>query len=94
MSGPSPLPDGTVGSQHLGVRVFSVSAASLQELIDRIAVILGEHLDHDDELHISYNSTQNGSQQHVGQKLLQPSRPWTELFFEYSALLVLRARAT
>jgi hypothetical protein len=94
VSDPSQLPDGTFGSQHLGVRVFSVSAASLQELIDRIAVILGEHLDDGDELHVSYNSMQNGSQQHAGGKLLQAPRPWTELFFEYSALLVLRARAT
>jgi hypothetical protein len=91
---PSQLPDGTVGSQHLGVRVFSVSAPSMQELIDRIAVILGEHLDTGDELHVSFNSMQNGSQQHSGHKLLQTPRPWTELFFEYPALLVLRALAT
>jgi hypothetical protein len=88
------LPDGTVGSEHLGVRVFSVSAPSMQELIDRMAVILGEHLDHGDELHVSFNSMQNGSQEHSRQKLLQTPRPWTELFFEYSALLVLRALAT
>ena len=94
MSEPSQLPDGTVGSQHLGVRVFSLSAPSMQELIDRIAVILGEHLDTSDELHVSFNSMQNGSQQHAGQKLLQTARPWTELFFEYSALLVLRAQST
>ena len=94
MNEPSQLPDGTVGSQHLGVRVFSVSAPSIQELIDRIAVILGEHLDTSDELHVSFNSMQNGSQEHAGQKLLQTSRPWTELFFEYSALLVLRAQST
>jgi hypothetical protein len=89
---PTPLPDRTVGSQHQGVRVFSVSATSLQELIDRIAVILGEHLDDGDELHVSYNSMQTGSQNHAGTKLVQHARPWTELFFEYSALIVLRAR--
>jgi hypothetical protein len=94
LSEPSQLPDGTVGSQHLGVRVFSVSAPSMQELIDRIAVILGEHLDAGDELHVSFSSMQNGAQEHSGQKLLQTPRPWTELFFEYSALLVLRALAT
>ena len=66
----------------------------MQELIDRIAVILGEHLDQGDELHVSFNSMQNGAEEHAGQKLLQAPRPWTELFFEYSALLVLRARAT
>ncbi len=94
MSEPAQLPDGTVGSQHLGVRVFSVSAPSMQELIDRMAVILGEHLDESDELHVSFNSMQNGSQEHAGTKLLQTPRRWTELFFEYSALLVLRARST
>jgi len=94
MSETSQLPDGTVGSQHLGVRVFSVTAPSMQELIDRMAVILGEHLDPGDELHISFNSMQNGSQEHARAKLLQTSRPWTELFFEYSALLVLRGLAT
>ena len=57
-------------------------------------MILGEHLDQGDELHVSFNSMQNGSQQHARQKLLQTPRPWTELFFEYSALLVLRALAT
>jgi hypothetical protein len=56
MSEPAQLPDGTVGSEHLGVRVFSVSAPSMQELIDRMAVILGEHLDQGDELHVSFNS--------------------------------------
>jgi hypothetical protein len=91
---PSQLPDGTVGSQHLGVRGFSVTAPSMQELIHRIAVILGEHLDTGDELHVSFNSMQNGSQQHSGHKLLQTPRPWTQLSFEYSALLVLRALAT
>jgi len=66
----------------------------MQGLIDRMAVILGEHLDQGDELHVSFNSMRNGSQEHAGQKLLQTSRPWTELFFEYSALLVLRALST
>jgi hypothetical protein len=42
----------------------------------------------------AFNSMQNGSQEHAGSKLLQTPRPWTELFFEYSALLVLRARST
>ncbi|MGI8557617.1 MAG: hypothetical protein ACR2ND_04815 [Solirubrobacteraceae bacterium] len=74
MSELSQLPDGTVGSQHLGVRIFSVCAPTMQELIDRIAVILGEHLDPGDELHVSFNSMQNGSQEHARAKLLQTSR--------------------
>jgi hypothetical protein len=94
MTEPSQLPDGTVGSEHLGVRVFSLTGASMQDLIDRIAVILGEHLDSADQLHVCFNAMQNGSQQHAGDKLLHAPRPWTELFFEYSALLVLRAPTT
>ena len=94
MTEPSQLPDGTVGSEHLGVRVFSLTGATMQDLIDRIAVILGEHLDSADQLHVCFNAMQNGSQQHAGHKLLQAPRPWTELFFEYSALLVLRAPTT
>jgi hypothetical protein len=91
MTEPSQLPDGAVGSEHLGVRVFSVTGATMQDLIDRVAVILGEHLDSADQLHVCFNAMQNGSQQHAGHKLLHAPRPWTELFFEYSALLVLRA---
>jgi hypothetical protein len=47
------LPDGIVGSEHLGVRVFCVAAPDPQQLGDQIALVLGEHLDPDDELHTS-----------------------------------------
>lgn len=87
------LPDATVGSEHLGVRVWSVQAPSQQELVDRIAVILGEHMADEDELHISYNAMQNGSQSRERAHLLKAPEHWTELFFEYSALLVLRAHS-
>lgn len=54
------LPDGIVGSEYLGVRVFCVAAPDPQQLGDQIALALGAH---------------------------------TQLFLEYSALLVLRASA-
>ena len=62
----------------------------MQDLIDRIAVVLGEHLDNGDELHACFNSMQSGSQTRWPQAATG-TQAWTELFFEYSALLVLRA---
>jgi len=91
---PSQLPDATVGSEHLGVRVWSVQAPSQQGLVDRMAVILGEHMADDDELHISYNAMQNGAQPRQRTHLLKAPEQWNELFFEYSALIVLRARTS
>jgi hypothetical protein len=81
-----------VSSEHLGVRVWSVQASSMQELIDQVAVLLGEHMADGDELHISFNGMQNGSQQRQRHHLLKAAEEWTELYFEYSALIILRAR--
>ena len=89
------LPEGIVGSEHLGVRVWFLTAASMQQLADSLAITLGEHMDDNDELHVTYNAMQNGSQQHPGKPgLLLGRDPHTELFFEYSALVVLRAQAS
>jgi hypothetical protein len=82
--------EGIVGSEHAGVRVWSVCAPTLQELIDRIAVILGEHMADGDQLHVSYNAMQIGEQLVQRPHLLRAPEQWTESFFEYSALLVLR----
>ncbi len=81
-----------VSSQHLGVRVWSVQAASQQALIDRVAVLLGEHMADHDELHVTYAVVENGSQEHVKARWLGAPAVWTELYFEYSALIVLRSR--
>ncbi len=81
-----------VSSQHLGVRVWSVQAASQRALIDRVAVLLGEHMADGDELHVTYAVVENGSQAHVKARLLGAPAVWTELYFEYSALIVLRSR--
>lgn len=79
-------------SEHRGVRVWSVQAASQQELIDRVAVVLGEHMAESDELHMTYAVVQNGSAEHVRPRVLRGPDVWTELYFEYSALIVLRGR--
>lgn len=84
-----PGPD-EFSSAHRGVRVWSVHAISQQELIDRVAVVLGEHMADNDELHITYAVVQNGSQPHVRPRVLRDPDVWTELFFEYSAMIVLR----
>ena len=86
------LPDGIVGSEHLGVRVFCVAAPDPQQLADQIALILGEHLAADDELHITYNALQTGWQHDPGRPGWLGREPHTQLYLEYTALLVLRPR--
>lgn len=86
---------GLVFGQAQGVRVFWVRAASMQELVDLLAIALGEHMADGDELHVTYNAMQSGHEHHPGRptQLLRPGKQdWTELFFEYSAFVVLRAR--
>ena len=77
-------------SEHRGVRVWSVQATSQQGLIDRVALLLGEHMADDDHLHVTYAVVQNGSQEHVRPRILREPDIWTELHFEYSALIILR----
>lgn len=84
------LPEGTVGSEHLGVRVFSISATSAQQLADQIALVLGEHMASDDEMHLTYNAIQSGWQHDPGRDGWRARSPHTQLFFEHTALLVLR----
>jgi hypothetical protein len=65
----------------------------MQGLLDRLVLVLGEHMDRGDELHITSDAIQAGWQQHPGRNrtLLHRARePWTELHFEYSALVILR----
>ena len=77
-------------AEHNGVRVWSIVAPTQQELADRIALVLGEHMTDDDELHVTHAVVQNGAQDKVRQRLLRRPDAWTELYFEYSAVMVLR----
>jgi hypothetical protein len=77
-------------SEHAGVRVWSVTGTSQQALVDRVAVVLGEHMGNDDELHVTYAVVQNGSQERARTRVLREPDRWIELTFEYSALIVLR----
>jgi hypothetical protein len=63
-----------------------------------LALVLSEHLRDDDELHVSHAVVQSGWTNHAPQptNLVPPRRAregFTELFFEYSCLLVMRPRA-
>ncbi len=94
----TPWPDGILAAESAGVRVFWIAAATMQELVDNLAVILGEHMGDTDELHVTYNAMQSGWREHPRRPAtLIPPRvaqaPWTELDFEYSAFVVLRDRA-
>lgn len=80
-------------SQHRGIRVWSITAGTQQELTDRIALILGEHMSDADELHITHAVVQNGSQNRQRARFLREPDVWTDLYFEYSAVIVLRGPA-
>lgn len=73
-----------------GTRTWTVWAASRKELLQRVTLIFAEHIQDDDEVHIAYHAMQTGWQDHPPRNANQPS--FTELFFEYSALIVVRRR--
>src|SRR3954470_3318457 len=80
-----------------GVRVFYIAAPTMQDLVDRLALVLGEHMRDGDELHVTYNAMQSGWPEHPAKKghvMRKPEAGWTELHFEYSAFVVLRTRTT
>jgi len=85
------LPEGTIGAEHLGVRVFCISATGAQQLADQLALVLGEHMASDDEMHLTYNAIQSGWQHDPGRSGWLGRSPHTQLYFEYTALLVLRS---
>ena len=68
----------------------------MQGLVERLALVLGEHMADGDELHVTYNAMQSGWQDHAPRKgnlIRPPEAGWTELRFKYSAFVVLRAHA-
>ncbi len=82
-------PEGIVGAEEQSVRVFWLAAATMPALVERLALVLGEHMACGDELHVTYNAMQSGFRQ------APPARDgsqWTDLYFEYSAFVVLRPR--
>jgi len=87
-------PEDIVVGEQGAVRVFWIKAEEMQGLVDRLALVLSEHMGAGDELHVTYNAMQNGWQEHQPRKgslLKAPTPGWTELRFEYSAFVILRA---
>jgi hypothetical protein len=74
-----------------GTRTWTVWAPSRQELLERVTLIFAEHIHDDDEVHIAYNAMQCGSRQHPPSE--NDGSTFTELSFEYSALIVTRRRS-
>jgi hypothetical protein len=69
------------------VRVFYISAPTMGDLVDRLALVLGEHMHDDDELHVTYNAMQAGWTNHPptkGHLIRPPQQGWIESHFEYS----------
>jgi hypothetical protein len=85
------LPEGIVGAEHLGVRVFCISAPDAQQLADQLALVVGEHMASDDEIHLTYNAIQSGWHHDQGRPGWLGRPAHTQLYFEYTALLVLRS---
>jgi hypothetical protein len=54
-------PGELVLAEEGGVRVFYIAAPTMQELVDRLALVLGEHMHDGDELHVTYNAMQSGA---------------------------------
>lgn len=82
-----------VQAEHLGIRVFALSAGDPGQLADQIAVTLGEHLDPDDELHITHDTLPTGWLHTAGRNGWLGHPAHTKIALEYTALLVLRPRS-
>lgn len=86
-------PEDIILGEEGAVRVFWLAAENMQGLVDRLALVLSEHMADGDELHVTYSAMQSGWEDHPGRKgsLLKPAQaPWTDLLFEYSAFVILR----
>lgn len=88
-------PEDIILGEQGAVRVFWLQAEDMQGLVDRLALVLSEHMAAEDELQVTYNAMQTGWQDHPARKgsvVRSPQAPWTELRFEYSAFVILRGQ--
>ena len=53
-------PEDIVLGEEGAVRVFWLAAENMQGLVDRLALVLSEHMGDGDELHVTYNAMQSG----------------------------------
>jgi hypothetical protein len=77
-----------LAAEHEQTRTWNVSASTREELLRRITLIFAEHVHDDDEVHIAYNAMQSGWRDQPPSS--DERSTFTELFFEYSALIVIR----
>ena len=85
------LLENAVTDECEGTRTWTIWGSSREELLRRVTLVFAEHVDDDDEVHIAYNAMQSGWRNHPPEQ--QDGTTHTELFFEYSALIVVRRRA-
>ena len=87
----APAPGGElVLAEEGGVRVFYIAAPTMQDLVDRLALVLGEHMHDDDELHVTYNAMQSGWTEHPAEEGPRAARARAGL--DRAALRVLGVR--
>ena len=81
----------TLTDECEGTRTWTIWGSSREDLLRRVTLVFAEHVNDDDEVHIAYNAMQSGWRNYPPEH--HDSTTHTELFFEYSALIVVRRRA-
>lgn len=77
------------------MQVFWICGDTKQALAERLAIVLSEHLEDGDEYQLSYNAMQVGWENHPGKNagiFAKGRSARTELFFEYSVIVIIRER--
>ena len=82
-------PEGIVGAEEQDERVFWLAAATMPDLVNRLALVLGEHMACGDDC---TSPTTPCSQAFSTSRPQRDGSLWTDLHFEYSAFVVLRPR--
>lgn len=67
--------DGTTGAEHLAVRVFRIAADDAHRLVERIALVLGEPMAAEHELHLTYGTPETGCSTTPGARASGPRTP-------------------
>ena len=80
----------TLTDECEGTRTWMIWGSSREDLLRRVTLVFAEHVHDDDEVHIAYNAMQTGWRQHPPNE--NDGSTFTELSFEYSALIVTRRR--
>lgn len=90
MNHPDDTLEHTLVEEREGTRTWAVWGSTREELLERVTLIFAEHVHDDDDVHIAYNAMQSGWRDHPPSGA--DEAPFTEVFFEYSALIIVRRR--